>query len=125
MGAATIKSLIFLRVTSRAEFAGSVALRGSIVQFERLRECPNDQAYCPRSHLSASRFDAEIIELCFRWYITYRLSYRDLVAMMAERGIAVSHTTVHRWVIRYVPEFGSVGIFRGSTNASPSDSKVE
>ena len=51
------------------------------------------------------RFDAEIIELCVRWYITYRLSYRDLVAMMAERGIAVSHTTIHRWVIRYVPEF--------------------
>lgn len=32
-------------------------------------------------------FDAEIIELCVRWYITYRLSYRDLVAMMAERGV--------------------------------------
>src|ERR1700733_337265 len=31
-------------------------------------------------------FNAEIIELCVRWYITYRLSYRDLVAMMAERG---------------------------------------
>ena len=29
------------------------------------------------------RFDAEVIELCVRWYITYRLSYRDLVAMMA------------------------------------------
>jgi transposase-like protein len=51
------------------------------------------------------RFDAEVIELCVRWYITYRLSYRDLVAMMEERGIAVSHTTIHRWVIRYVPEF--------------------
>ena len=51
------------------------------------------------------RFDAEVIELCVRWYITYRLSYRDLVAMMAERGISVSHTTIHRWVIRYVPEF--------------------
>src|SRR5688500_11754342 len=51
------------------------------------------------------RFEAEIIELCFRWYITYRLSYRDLVAMMAERGLAMSHTTILRWVIRYVPEF--------------------
>ena len=38
-------------------------------------------------------------------YITYRLSYRDLVAMMAERGLVVSHTTILRWVIRYVPEF--------------------
>jgi transposase-like protein len=51
------------------------------------------------------RFEGEIIELCVRWYITYRLSYRDLVAMMAERGIKLSHTTILRWVIRYVPEF--------------------
>lgn len=51
------------------------------------------------------RFDAQIIELCVRWYITYRLSYRDLAAMMAERGIVVSHTTILRWVNRYVPEF--------------------
>jgi hypothetical protein len=51
------------------------------------------------------RFEAEIIELCVRWYITYRLSYRDLVAMMAERGLPVSHTTILRWVIRYVPGF--------------------
>jgi len=31
------------------------------------------------------RFQTETIELCVRWYITYRLSYRDLAAMMAER----------------------------------------
>jgi transposase-like protein len=49
------------------------------------------------------RFDAEIVELCVRWYVTYRLSYRDLVAMMAERGIVVSHTMIHRWVIRQFP----------------------
>ena len=51
------------------------------------------------------RFPAEVIETCVRWYITYRLSYRDLVSMMAERGIAVSHTTIMRWVLRYVPEY--------------------
>jgi transposase-like protein len=51
------------------------------------------------------QFDTEIIVLCVRWYVTYRLSYRDLVAMMAERGVIVSHTTIMRWVIRYVPEF--------------------
>ncbi len=50
-------------------------------------------------------FDANIIELCCRWYITYRLSYRDLTAIIAERGVAVSRTTVMRWTIRYVPEF--------------------
>lgn len=50
-------------------------------------------------------FGAEIIELCVRWYITYRLSYRDLVGMMAERGITVAHSTILRWVTRYVPEY--------------------
>jgi transposase-like protein len=38
-------------------------------------------------------FDADIIELCVRWYITYRLSYRDLVEMLAERGVQVCHST--------------------------------
>jgi transposase-like protein len=37
--------------------------------------------------------------------ITYRLSYRDLVEMMAERDIKVAHSTILRWVTRYVPEF--------------------
>jgi transposase-like protein len=50
-------------------------------------------------------FDADVIELCVQWHITYRLSYRDLVEMMAERGIQLAHTTVLRWVTRYVPEF--------------------
>jgi IS6 family transposase len=39
-------------------------------------------------------FDAAIIELCVRWYISYRLSYRDLVEMMAERGVKVAHSTI-------------------------------
>jgi transposase-like protein len=50
-------------------------------------------------------FDAEIIELCVRWYISYRLSFRDLVEMMAERGVKVAHTRILRWVLRYVPEY--------------------
>jgi putative transposase len=55
------------------------------------------------------RFDAEIIELCVLWYITDRLSHRDLAAMMAERGIVVSHTTIHRWLIAPVPVLSGVG----------------
>jgi hypothetical protein len=51
------------------------------------------------------RFPTETIELCVRWYVTYRLSYRDLSAMVAERGIAVSHTTILRWVLKYLPEY--------------------
>ena len=45
------------------------------------------------------------IVLCVRWYLRYKLSSRDLVQMMAERGIEVTHTTILRWVQRFVPEF--------------------
>lgn len=50
-------------------------------------------------------FDRSIIILCVRRYLTYKLSYRDLVEMMAERGVDVSHTTILRRVQRFVPEF--------------------
>ena len=43
-------------------------------------------------------FDHEIIILCVRRYLTFKLSSRDLVQMMAERGIALAHTTILRWV---------------------------
>jgi transposase-like protein len=51
------------------------------------------------------RYSAQLIEQCVRWYLTYRLSYRDLAAMMAEREVTVSHTTIMRWVRHYVPEY--------------------
>ncbi len=50
-------------------------------------------------------FDWEIIVLCVRWYLRYKLSLRDLVEMMAERGLHLAHTTILRWVQRCVPEF--------------------
>src|SRR2546425_13273808 len=50
-------------------------------------------------------FDREIIVLCVRWYLSFKLSSRDLVQIMSERGIALAHTTIMRWVQRYVPEF--------------------
>src|SRR5262249_7438048 len=50
-------------------------------------------------------FDREIIVLCVRWYLSFKLSSRDLVQMMAERRIVLAHTTILRWVQRYVPKF--------------------
>jgi transposase-like protein len=50
-------------------------------------------------------FDQEIIILCVRWYLAFKLSSRDLVQMMAERGILLAHMTILRWVQRYVPDF--------------------
>ena len=39
-------------------------------------------------------FEKDIILLCVRWYLKYPLSYRNLMEMMYERGINVSHTTI-------------------------------
>jgi transposase-like protein len=64
------------------------------------------------------RYSAELIEQCVRWYLTYRLSYRDLAAMMAEREVTVSHTTIMRWVRHYVPEYER----RWSRFSKPTDS---
>ena len=50
-------------------------------------------------------FDREVIVLCVRWYLRFKLSLRDLVEMMAERGLSLAHTTIMRWVQRYAPEF--------------------
>jgi transposase-like protein len=50
-------------------------------------------------------FDQEIVVLRIRWYLNYKLSYRDLVAMMGERGIDLAHTTILRWVQHCTPEF--------------------
>jgi transposase-like protein len=36
-------------------------------------------------------FDREVIILWVRWYLRYKLSLRDLVKMMAERGLSLAH----------------------------------
>jgi transposase, IS6 family len=50
------------------------------------------------------RFPAEVILWAVRWYLRFPLSYRDLEAMLADRGVAVDHTTLYRWVQRFAPE---------------------
>jgi transposase-like protein len=50
-------------------------------------------------------FDRDVIILCVRWYSRYKLSLRDLVEMLAERGLSLVHSTIPRRVRRYTPEF--------------------
>ena len=50
-------------------------------------------------------FDREIIVLCVRWYLRFKLSFRDLAEMMGERELSIAHTTIMRWVHHYAPEF--------------------
>ncbi len=50
-------------------------------------------------------FPDEVIIMCVRWYLRFRLSNRDLASIAAELGVAVAPSTILRWVIRYTGEF--------------------
>ena len=64
------------------------------------------QRFVPIDDLFRGRhFDRQIIVWCVSWYTSFKLSLRDHVIMMADRGISVTHTTILRWVQRYLPEF--------------------
>lgn len=49
------------------------------------------------------RYPTDVIAQCIRGYLAYALSLRNLEEMMAERGIEVDYSTLHRWVHRLVP----------------------
>lgn len=48
-------------------------------------------------------YPLDVILTCVRWYVAYGLSLRNLEEIMAERGIDVDHSTVHRWAIKLLP----------------------
>ena len=35
------------------------------------------------------------------FYVRYAVSYRDLEEILAERGVAVDHAALNRWVVKY------------------------
>src|SRR4051794_37417060 len=49
-------------------------------------------------------YQPNIILLTVRWCLRYNLSFRDLVEMMEERGLSITHTTIMCWVNKYAPE---------------------
>jgi transposase, IS6 family len=57
----------------------------------------------PRSSFAGFRFPPDVIMVAVRWYLRYGLSYRDVEELLAERGIAVDHVTIYRWVQRFTP----------------------
>ena len=49
-------------------------------------------------------FKCDTIIWAVRWYFKYGISYRDLEEMLTERGVAVDHSTIYRWVQYYAPK---------------------
>ncbi|TDY16711.1 DDE superfamily endonuclease [Paraburkholderia sp. BL6665CI2N2] len=52
---------------------------------------------------ACTHYPLDVMLLCVRWYVAYPLSLRHLEEMMAERGIPVDHSAVHRWAIKLLP----------------------
>ena len=50
------------------------------------------------------RSPAEVILGAVRWCLQFPISYRGLERMLADRGVAVDHTSLYRWVQRFAPE---------------------
>jgi len=50
-----------------------------------------------------SHFERDVILWGVRWYVAYAMSYRQLEEVMEERGVEIDHSTLNRWVVKYVP----------------------
>jgi IS6 family transposase len=46
-----------------------------------------------------------VLAVAVRWYLRYGLSHRDVEELLGERGIAVDHVTIYRWVQAFTPGF--------------------
>ena len=51
-----------------------------------------------------SHFEKEIILWGIHWSVASPMSYRQLEEMRRERGVAVDHSPLTRWVLKYAPE---------------------
>ena len=77
-------------------------LRCLITGLDAGRVKHRDVLSCPPAGF---RFPRDVIAVAVRWYLRYGLSYRDVEELLAERGVAVDHVSVYRWVQRFTPEF--------------------
>ena len=55
----------------------------------------------PDGGFKGRHFTSEVILWALRWYLAFPISYRDLAAMLLDRGVWVNHTTLFRWVQAY------------------------
>lgn len=53
------------------------------------------------------------------FYFRYAVSYRDLVEIMAERGVEVDHATLNRWGAKYAPVIAKEALKRKHVAETP------
>ena len=66
------------------------------------------------------QYPSATILMVVRWYVAYKLSYRDIEELLNERGVEVDHATIHRWVVEYAPQLEAA--FRNGRKRSVSSS---
>jgi len=54
-------------------------------------------------NLKGYQFPQDVILETVRYYLAYKLSYREIEEIQTERGIKVDHATIHRWVVTFTP----------------------
>ncbi|MCU8033298.1 MAG: IS6 family transposase [Shewanella sp.] len=59
-------------------------------------------------NFSGRHFPTDIIMQALRYYLAYKLSYREIEEMFADRNIHFDHSTLNRWVIKYAPQLEAV-----------------
>ena len=50
---------------------------------------------------NGAHYPQSVILFAVYFYVRFGVSYRDLEEIMAERGVAVDHATLNRWVEKY------------------------
>jgi putative transposase len=55
-------------------------------------------------NFSGRYYPKELILQSLRYYLAYKLSYREIEEIFAERNIHFNHSTLNRWVIKYSPQ---------------------
>src|SRR5918995_1078469 len=68
-----------------------------------MNNCPPRPVPTVPSAFAGFFFPPDVIVLAVRWYLRFGLSYRDVEELLAERGVAVDHVTIYRWVQRFTP----------------------
>ena len=93
---------------ARCPTCGPAATRrsGRDRQGRQVRQCRGcGRRFTARSAtpFSGYRFPPDVIAVAVRWYLRFRLSYADVVELLAERGVSVDASTVYDWVREFAP----------------------
>ena len=51
------------------------------------------------------RFADDVIVWCVRWYLRFKVSYREMTEIARELGVLVAPCTILRWVVQYSEAF--------------------